>query len=279
MRLNSSSSFALLLTVAAATAACATRGAPSAPVVPVMETANEARARSMADSLRRFVLARATFAEIGDSCDSGVLRTFTGDTVPEERTRTEQALEQLERIVVTQGIDAPDGTPAQVALLQTVVAWEGGGARPLYDVPTGERATRRPFAPGLIGRYTEGESGKCKRYIEGDTATIVIPVVGTFTAPAVKDVRLLVLQGDSALLRERDAFFARNSGREDAIFTYTKVRAAVTWENFAVAAVNRPAQSAGGTRELSVGGGGASYLFHRADGQWRLLAVVRSWGS
>ena len=51
----------------------------------------------------------------------------------------------------------------------------------------------------------------------------------------------------------------------------------VIWKDYAVVGVKRP-QERGGVQVDGSNRGGASYLFRRVGAEWRLLAIVRSWG-
>jgi hypothetical protein len=52
----------------------------------------------------------------------------------------------------------------------------------------------------------------------------------------------------------------------------------VIWQDYAVVGVHRPLER-GGIEVGSGSNGGAAYLLRRVAGEWRLLAIVRSWGS
>jgi len=52
----------------------------------------------------------------------------------------------------------------------------------------------------------------------------------------------------------------------------------VIWQDYAVVGVNRPRERAG-VEVGSGSNGGAAYLWRRVAGEWRLLSIVRSWGS
>ena len=270
----------LVLFAGAAVAGCARPAARStaAPEPAAGAAGEEARAHALADSLRARILAIAAFTEFpGDSCNPGTLRTFPKDTTQAARAGTDEIVERLERLVVVQGVENPLDTPAAHDLLRTVVLWEAGGLRPRWDVARGGE-DRRAIAPGLVGEFRNPATGKCESYVAADTATVVIPEVPNFRIPEVTGVRLSLYTGEAGLKQARDAFFAKQGASDpNSLFTYTRVRAAVVWRDYAVVAVNRPAESRG-IQPLSAGGGGASYIFHRVGDEWRLLSIVRSWG-
>jgi hypothetical protein len=251
-------------------------GAGPADAATAATAAEAQRALKLADGLRTQILDASDFTEVGDSgCAGGALRTFV-DTTAAGRKRVEQTFDQLERLVIGMGVDTPLDTPEGRALLGTVVTWEAGGEQPRWDVKPGG-PDKRAIAPGLGGKFRNPETGKCETYAEGDTTTIVIPPVPNFAAPKLAASKAVLYQGDSGLDKAREAFFASVGARDTgSVFNYTRIRAAVIWGDYAVVAVNRPAERRG-VQQLQTGGGGASYIFHRASGEWRLLAISRTW--
>jgi hypothetical protein len=87
---------------------------------------------------------------------------------------------------------------------------------------------------------------------------------------------VLVSSGREGLNRFRDEFFALSGDNPDAVLTYTNVIAVAVWRDYAVVAVNRPAELKGAILRKKTAGG-AAYLFHRVNGQWRLLTITRTW--
>lgn len=238
---------------------------------------DEAYARRRVDSLRLALLARAGWPAEEDACDPGTLRVFPADTTAAEQARTSSIIEAIERTVATYGLDAQLDTPQAVELLRTLVEWEADGARPLWDVAPGVQATKRAIAPGLRGSFRNARSGKCESYVRSDSVTFVLPSrASRITAPNVKGVRIGIVQGDSALGRSRTAFFARDSAK-GAVFSYAQAGPVMVWGDYAIAAVRRLSELRGGDATAEGDAGNASYLFHRAGGQWRLLAIARSW--
>jgi hypothetical protein len=203
-----------------------------------------------------------------------MLRTFSTDGATSAQAL--DAVAELERIIVARGIDNPIDTPAGHALMRTVVAWEAFAERPRWDVPAGKTAPRA-IAAGLGGGFRNPTTRKCETYLPGDTATIVLPPLTNFAPPRTEGVRLTLYYGEPGVRRARDAFHAFVAKRDTAaVFAYTRVRAAVLWRDYAVVAVNRPAE-AGGVLTLSKGLGGGTYIFRRVGDEWRLLVIVRTW--
>ena len=101
--------------------------------------------------------------------------------------------------------------------------------------------------------------------------TVVLPAAARVDAPRVKGVRVGLVVGDSALRRTRAAFFARDTTR-DAAFAYAQVAPLVVWGDYALATVRRLSELRSGDWTTGEDAGNASYLFHRAGAEWRLLA-------
>lgn len=262
-----------VLLVSLAGAGCAARPATPAPE-PMSASAayDESRAAARADSLRAALLARAGWQSDADSCDPGVLRLFPGDTTAAERDRTEGIVTALEEVIVSRGVDAPPSPE----LLRTIVAWESGGERPRWDVPAGAPAERRAIAPGLTGRFRNPNTRRCESYVAIDSATFVVPILAGFEAPRVKGTRIGIIAGDSALGIAKVAYFGRDA-RSEATFDYARVAPLVVWRDYGVATVRRRSDFRNGTTAVTNESVSASYVFHRVGGEWRLLAIARSW--
>jgi hypothetical protein len=248
---------------------------PAAPPAVAPLPAEEARYASRADSLRARILAAGQWTDLeGDSCTVGVLRTFAADSAGNARVTADVAA--LEWLIIARGVDNPIDTPAGHDLMRTVAAWEAHSTRPRWDVRPGE-TPRQAIAAGLGGTFRNPETKKCESFLPGDTATIVLPALTRFTPPRTSGVRLTLYYGEDGVKRARDAFYAGIGSRDSlAVLTYSKVRAAVLWRDYAVVAVNRPAERRG-VQQLDRGLGGATYLFHHVGGEWRLLSIVRTW--
>lgn len=240
------------------------------------DVAEDARYYSRAMTLRSAILKASAWAELGeDRCSVGKLRAFTRDTSAEGRKRVEEDIASLERIVIARGVEEPIDTPAGRSLVSTIVGWEAGIARPHWDVLSGQAP--EAIGAGLTGSFLNRETGKCESYVEIDTVYAVVPQLTRFVPPAARGVVLHTYMADSGVSRMRDEFYASHSKDQDAILTYAKVNPVVLWRDLAVVAVNRPAER-GGVMHLPKGAGGASYIFRRVGAEWRLLAIVRTWG-
>lgn len=266
--------FALALTACVRPATMPITVPAPASEMSATEAAEEVRARTRADSLRQRLLAATTWTELGTRCSPGVLRTFA-DSTPEGQARITEAMEILERTIVFHGIEEPVNTPAAHDLLRAVAGWEAGLARPKWDVPRGE-PVREAIAAGLAGEYENPATGRCEAYTERSKVVIVTPELENFAPPRLDTARIAVFVGDEGLKRARDQFWSTHTA-SDPIFTYTKIRVFVLWRDYAVVTVNRPAENRG-VAALPHGAGGGSYIFHRQDGEWRLLVIARTWG-
>ena len=259
--------------------ACVSRTPATEPVsvATVPADPDEASALRVANARRDSILRNTSWVDFeGDACNPGALRTFTKDTTAEETRKTEVTVEALERLIIARGVDNSLDTPLGHELLRLVIAWESALGRPRWDVLPGVQ-TRSAIAAGLSGEYKNPETGKCEAFVPFDTMNIVIPNVPNFVAPRHPKVVVSVFKGDSGLTRLRDQYYASHANVPNAVLVYTRVRAAVVWNNYAVVAVNRPAE-ARAVMQLPQGAGGASYIFHRAAGEWRLLVIARTWG-
>ena len=259
--------------------ACVSRPAPTpAPVVEVAAPieADEANALWRANAERDSILAGSEWTEFeGDACNPGSLRTFS-DTTSAGAAKMKADVENLERIIVSYSVDNDIDTPAAHALVRTIIGWESATSRPKWDVPAGMPA-KDAIAAGLSGEFKNPETGKCEAYVPFDTMNFVIPVMPKFTAPTIPKVTIGVFQGDSGVSRLRDAYYAANAHLPNAVLIYTKLRALNVWRDYAVVSVYRPAEQRG-ILQLPQGGGGATYIFRRTGGEWRLVVIARTWG-
>ena len=273
------------IVLVAGVAACGGRQAASTPA-PVAAVADSNAPHSPAEEATRYARANALRAQIlaatvwenpgkGAPCDPGVLRTFPADS-GRAFAQVDSAIRELERTIVAFGIDQPVDVPAGHALLRTVLAWEAGAERPRWDVPAGQ-APHRAVPAGLTGDFFNELTKKCEPLSAMDTVTLVIPSVTHFAAPkSLKTAHAAVFQGDSGLTRAREQYFAGHARDTSAVFLYTSVKALVLWRDYAVIAVNRPAERQA-TVALQKGAGGATYLFRREKDEWRLLVIARTW--
>ncbi len=268
---------ALMLT-ALLVAACARNTEPeTAPspfaATPSVAAAEEAQYRQRADSLRRVILEHAEWVDLGaDSCNPGTFRSYRADST--DTLVVKRSLEQLERAIVTSGVELPLTARVSHDLLRTVIAWEADLERPMWDV-LGSEAPRRTMSPALGGEFLNAKTGTCDRFVPLEGQTFVIPDVGSFDTPRDWRGKAEVVVGEEGLKGARDRFFATHT-EADPIFTYTRVAPVVVWADYAVVTVNRPAELRG-VRLLPTGAGGATFIFHRARDEWRLLAIVRAW--
>lgn len=237
------------------------------------------RAIQTLERTRRALLARAGWADLGDRCNPGALRVFPRDTSVEARDSVTALVETMERLIVVHGVGGSLESPAVAALVRTVVGWEAGIDRPVWDADE-SGAPRQAVAAGLTGETADPMSSAClPSPVARDTVLFVIPGVKDMPFPNAPRPRVMAYFGADGQRHARDEFVAR-VGRADpaAALSYVLVAPIVTFRDWAVVAVRRPVEQ-GGVALDGRSQGGATYLFRRVGGVWRLLAIVRSWGA
>ncbi len=229
-------------------------------------------------TLRREYLARASWADLGDRCNPGALRVFTKDTTPEMQKALQSMVERMEQTIVLQGAGRSLATPEARALLRVVVGWEAGIDRPRWDEDGA--GVHRAVATGLTGDVPDPTKPGClPSPVMGDTVTFVVPGFTDMDFPKAPRPRVKAYFGPEGQQRARDEFFAAvGSKNPNADLSYIVVAPMVIWQDYAVVGVNRPRER-GGIEVGSGSNGGAAYLLRRVGGEWRLLSIVRSWGS
>lgn len=240
--------------------------------------AEEREAEQTLLRVRRRYLARSGWADLGDRCNPGALRVFPRDTSQGARDSVQALAETMERLVVLHGVGGRRDTPAVSALLRTVVGWEAGIDRPVWDVD-GAGAPKRAVAAGLTGETADPTSAAClPSPVAKDTVVFVVPAVDDMPLPQAPKPRVMAYFGAEGQRHARDEFFAR-VGRvnPEAELSYVLVAPVVIFRDWGVVAVRRPVER-GGVALDGRSQGGAVYLFRRTGGAWRLLSIVRSWG-
>lgn len=228
--------------------------------------------------LRREYLARASWADLGDRCNPGALRVFVRDTTPELQKSLQSLVEHMEHVVVVQGAGRSLETAQARALLRVVVGWEAGIDRPRWDEEGA--GTHRAVATGLTGDVPDPTKPGClPSPVAGDTVAFVVPGFADMEFPKAPRPRVKAYFGVQGQQRARDEFFtAVGSRKPDAELSYIVVAPMVIWQNYAMVGVHRPRER-GGVEIGATSNGGAAYLLRRVAGEWRLLSIVRSWGS
>jgi hypothetical protein len=227
---------------------------------------------------RALYLKGAEWAELGDRCHPGALRVFPKDTSAEQRDSLQRLVENMERTIIARGVGSRLDTPAAAALLRTIVGWEAGIDRPLWDVDTKE--SREAFATGLLGDVPDPRGPGClPSPMAVDTVTFVIPGFASMAFPKAPRPRIRAYFGPEAQQHVRNEFFA-DRGQKDlqAELSYIVVAPIVIWRGWALVGVDRPREK-GGIEIGQASNGGAVYLLRQVGSQWRLTTVVRTWGS
>jgi hypothetical protein len=225
------------------------------------------------DSLRREVLRYATFAGFaGSPCGSIDIRTFerdsTGSNVP-------RLLSRLELLILSYGVSASLDNDAGRALMRQVVRLEAGGPGPRWDVASG--AAPRAFNPILPTSLFDPQAKKCVPTPGEEPDALILPRMTGFVAPADSGTAAVHVRHDAGGANEiRDMFFARFASDTTAVLRLTRVNAHAMWGDYAIVSVSRERQSRG-IATVAGTATGSVYAFHRVAGEWRLLAVVRTW--
>lgn len=242
------------------------------------------------NALRRDLLTRADWAELGDRCNPGALRVFSRDTTPAQRDSVQAMVERMESIIVNRGVGARLDTPEARRLLRVIVGWEAGIDRPFWDElePAG-RAAARPMlreavATGMTGEVPDPQGPGClPSPLASDTVTFVLPGFSTMDFPRAPKPRVKAYFGPESQRHARDEFYAAvGRTRPEAELSYMLVAPVVIWRDYALVAVRRPVEP-GGVILDAPGRGGAVYLMRRsgmgATAEWRLVTIVRTWGA
>lgn len=240
--------------------------------------AEERAAAARLGDLRARYLRRADWADLGDRCSPGALRVFPSDTSAAARDSVQKLAEDMEQMVVTRGVGSSLAGPDARALLRTVVGWEAGIDRPRWDV-AGRDTPREAIATGLTGEVPDPTGPGClPSPVARDTVTFVVPGFTDMDFPKAPRPRVKAYFGPEGQLHARNEFFTEvGSKNPQADLLYVLVAPMVIWKDYAVVGVKRP-QERGGVQVDGSNRGGASYLFRRVGAEWRLLAIVRSWG-
>lgn len=229
-----------------------------------------------ADSLRTAVLQAARFVHLDSTpCNPGVLRAFPDSARPIGSGDPAVIVARLERLIISEGVENAIDNPRGHALLRGVAGWEAGMVRPNWDVMPGT-PTYRAIAAGMSGEFFNPETKACDSFVPDEPQYVVLPPLTKFTMPRPPKRELTIGFGLGGLTDVRDKFFTAHQSDTAAVLTYTQVVATVLWGDYAVVAVNRPVEQMGAMK-LRRGAGGATYLFHFVAGEWRLLAIVRTW--
>ncbi len=270
-------------TAAAGQARVTTKGtataAPDSDVVVAALLAAESREVALRlTTWRREYLARASWADLGDRCNPGALRVFPTDTTSEMQQALQALVERMERAIVAQGVGRSLRTPEARALLRVVVGWEAGIDRPRWDEDGA--GVHRAVATGLTGEVPDPTTAGClPSPVIGDTVTFVLPGFMEMEFPKAPRPRVKAYFGAAGQQRARDEFFTVEGSRNpEAELSYIVVAPMVIWQDYAMVGVNRPRER-GGVAVGSGSNGGAAYLLRRVGSEWRLLSIVRSWGS
>ncbi|MBL0938711.1 MAG: hypothetical protein IBJ03_07440 [Gemmatimonadaceae bacterium] len=287
---------------ASAQSQSATRPAAARPAV-VSDTERVERALLAAEEAERYArlnrwratyLAKSAWADLGTRCNPGNLRMFPRDTTPQQRDSIQALVEQMEFAVLSGGVGTKLNTPDTQRLLRVIVGWEAGIDRPNWDVldepargagtgAAGRGLLRPAIATGLTGEVPDPQGPGClPSPMQTDTVLFVIPGFTTMEFPKSPKTRVKAYFGPQGQLHARDEFH-RTVGQAtpEADLNYMLIGPMVVYNDYAVVGVRRPVEQGGVVIDRE-SRGGAVYLMRRAgtgaSAEWRLLAIVRSWG-
>ena len=265
----------------ASTAATSRKAATAADSDAVERAFLEAEEKQYYDWLMRdrsMYLKRAAWAELGDRCNPGDLRVFPRETSTAQQQSLQHIVEHMESTVIGRGVGSPLGTPEARTLLRVIVGWEAGIDRPRWD--SDDKKAHLAVAAGLTGEVPDPRSDKCLvSPLLTDTVTFVVPGFTSMDFPKASTPRVKAYFGPRGQQHARDEFFvARGRANAEAELTYIVIAPMVIWRGWALVAVDRPREK-GGVEIGAASNGGATYLLRRVGTEWRLLSIVRSWGS
>ena len=227
---------------------------------------------------RATLLKRAAWADLGNRCNAGNLRVFPADTTSLQQDSVRRVVEHMEQTIIGRGVGSRLDTPEARALLRTIVGWEAGIDRPLWDVDTKE--SRIAMSAGLTGEYADPKGTGClPSPVASDTVTFVIPGFTTMEFPKAPRPRVKAYFGPQGQQRARDEFFAARGAKDpQAELSYILVAPMLIWRGWALVGIDRPREKGG--VEIGAGSnGGAVYMMRKVGQQWRLVTIVRTWGS
>jgi hypothetical protein len=266
IRLLTRAALAVLLSIAA------TRAVDAQTDTSWSGAAADAKALRQADSLRRSILALASFAGFADApCAPGDVRTFDRDTTG----RAVELLKRLELLVLSYGAYGSLDSDAGRALMRAVTRLETGGPGPRWDVVSG--TAPRAFNAELPTSMHNTLTNQCELTPGKAPFGLVLPVTPNFVPPLDSGaVGVVVEYGRDGVKRVRDFFFSAQARDSGVILRHTRVTAYSMWGDYAIVAVQRDAEYRG-VIPVPGEGSGAAYAFHRTGGEWRLLAIIRNW--
>lgn len=240
--------------------------------------AEDSAAYAQLQRWRTQYLRGASWADLGERCNPGALRIFPADTTAGARDSVQQLVERMEQQVVLRGVGSALDTPDARRLLRVIVGWEAGIDRPTWDSDRRE-PSRVAVATGLTGEVPDPEGPGClPSPLASDTVVFAIPGFTGMEFPKAPSPRVMAYFGPEGQRHARDEFYARiGRTNPEAELAYIVVAPMVIWRDYAVVGVRRPVER-GGVAIGQASRGGAAYLMRRTGSEWRLLAIVRSWG-
>ena len=228
-------------------------------------------------ALRAKYLKGSSWANLGDRCNPGALRIFPKDTSTAQRDSLNAVALRIEQTVIGRGAGGTDiDTPEGRALLRTIVGWEAGIDRPNWD--SDDKVVRQAISTGLTGEYPDPRGTGCLSSTDSDTVTIVAPGFNDIIFPKSSKIRIKAYLGKDGIKHARNEFVSANRNNPAARLSYIYISPVTIWRDWAVVVATRPIEERG----IVVGktnNGGAAYLMRKVGTEWRLLTILRTWGS
>ena len=226
--------------------------------------------------MRRALLARSSWAPMGEACNTGALRVFNKDTSSDAIKDIQHKLDRMEQIVTLYGAGRTIDDKDARTLVHVIGEWEAGIGRPNWD--SNDAVPRKAFAAGMTGEFPDPNGKGCVALsTSADTLTFWIPAFTDVTIASSAKIRTKTYGGPEGMTHARDEFFHAYGADSTSVLEVIQVAPIVRWRDWAAVSVRRLLSDRGVTVDQS-GKGGASYLMRRVQNEWRLVAVTRTWG-
>lgn len=226
--------------------------------------------------MRRTLLARSSWAPMGEECNTGALRVFGRDTTPEALKDLQLKLDRMEQLVTLYGAGRSIDDADARKLVHLIAEWEAGISRPRWD--SNGAVPRKVFAAGMSGDFPDPNGKGCiEQAVSADTLIFWIPAFADVTVASSATIRTRTYGGAGGLVHARDEFFHAHGADSTSVMEVIQVAPIVRWRDWAAVGVRR-LRADRGIAVGQPGKGGASYLMRRVQNEWRLVAVTRTWG-
>ncbi|MEP6764647.1 MAG: hypothetical protein ABJB66_10070 [Gemmatimonadaceae bacterium] len=257
------------------TTSAAAKPAPQVDDGAAFRAAEEDRYYATLMGMRRSLLARSSWAPMGEECNTGALRVFGRDTSKTAILDIQAKLDRMEQLVTLNGAGRSIDDKDARALSKVIGEWEAGISRPNWD--SDEVVPRKVFAAGMTGEFPDPNGKGCLALNpSNDTLTFWISAFNDVAIASTAKIKTKTYGGVQGLARARDEFFRAYGADTTSVLEVIALSPIVRWREWAVVGVKR-LRSDRGISVGQVGKGGTSYLMRRVQNEWRLVAVTRTW--